>query len=252
MPSIATHNVLVIGGTSGIGLALAHLLPPQGTTLTVASSNPDRVSSTVSSLQTAFPAAKIFGQVIDLSGTDVEDKLTKLFEAVVSETGRKLDHVVNTANSFKPIQLATSTYDTLLKTGHYTFIVPYLIAKLLPNYVTQSHTSSLTITTGRLGQRPIKGLSVISGSSSAVLGIGRGLALDLAPIRVNVVSPGIVDTPLIAGTGMRDAYIEHGAKESPLGKVGTAEEVAEAYLYLMRDTNTTGEVVNTNSGILIA
>lgn len=84
--------------------------------------------------------------------------------------------------------------------------------------------------------------------------MARNLAVDLKPIRVNVVSPGIVDTPLWDGPltpeqkeGMFKAY----AAKLPTGRVANAEDIAEAYIYLMKDGNATGRVVTTDSGALL-
>ena len=81
----------------------------------------------------------------------------------------------------------------------------------------------------------------------------RGMALDLKPIRVNLISPGAVETPLWDGMS-KEAYAalkESVAKASTTGVIGRPEDVAESYMGLLRDNNITGSVVSTNSGALL-
>jgi NAD(P)-dependent dehydrogenase (short-subunit alcohol dehydrogenase family) len=77
----------------------------------------------------------------------------------------------------------------------------------------------------------------------------RNLAVDLQPIRVNLVSPGAVDTELWGPN--RESLIAQFSKTAFMGRVATADEVAESYVYLMKDTNATGSTVSTNGGVLL-
>lgn len=81
----------------------------------------------------------------------------------------------------------------------------------------------------------------------------RGLALDLQPIRVNLVSPGAVDTELWKGMpeDAKKGMFEELAKKTPVGGVGKIEDVAESYLYLMKDRNVTGAMISTSGGHLL-
>ena len=83
----------------------------------------------------------------------------------------------------------------------------------------------------------------------------RGLALDLKPIRVNLVSPGAVDTELWAHAGMSDeqkqGYFKETEKKMPTGKVPDASDIAESYLYALKDGNLTGSMISTNGGSLL-
>jgi NAD(P)-dependent dehydrogenase (short-subunit alcohol dehydrogenase family) len=124
---------------------------------------------------------------------------------------------------------------------------PLLLAKLLPRYITPGYQSSLTLTTGAASDKPLPNWSLIGGFLTGLQGLTRNLALDLKPLRVNVVSPGPVATPYLGPPSVADQFKEH----TTLGKIGTPEEVAEAYLYLMKDTNVTGSMISTNSGALL-
>lgn len=81
----------------------------------------------------------------------------------------------------------------------------------------------------------------------------RGLALDLKPIRVNLVSPGVVDTDLWAGMSQeqKEGMFKTFEEKLATGKVGQVEDVAEAFLYAMKDKNLTGSLISTNGGGLL-
>lgn len=87
----------------------------------------------------------------------------------------------------------------------------------------------------------------MAGYLTGLRGLIRNLALDWKSLRVNLVSPGVVDTPLWGPQGVSEAI----KKSTALGKVGTIEEVDGAYVYLMKDTNATGSCISTNGGSLL-
>lgn len=96
------------------------------------------------------------------------------------------------------------------------------------------------------------GWSVTAFVASGLLGLARNLAMDLKPVRVNAVEPGFVDTGLWESTGFtpeqKAVELKKVAEKVPTGRPGQVEDVAEAYLYLMKDRNATGEIVKTRSG----
>jgi NAD(P)-dependent dehydrogenase (short-subunit alcohol dehydrogenase family) len=249
MPSIAGQFILVIGGSSGIGLGVAKLALADGVQVAIASSNQTRVASAVEGLQSRFPDGKIAGYQVDLSGEDAEVRLETLLAEVTAGAANRLDHIVYTAGD----QLALKTIhevdlDFIRKAGHLRFVVPLLSAKLANRFLKPSTRSSLILTTGSISQKPLQHWSVIASYATGLHGMTRNLALDLQPIRVNLVSPGPVATPLW-GDGVEAQ--EAAAKHSLTGTIATPEEVAEAYIYLMKDTSTTGICVSTSSGGLL-
>ncbi|KAI0849687.1 putative short chain dehydrogenase/ reductase [Daldinia vernicosa] len=252
MPPIAGQTLLVIGGTSGIGAAVAKLAAAEGLDVSVASSNPSRVQAAVEAIRDAVvpgARARIRGYVCDVNHDDAESSLEQLLSDVTNANGRPLDHVVYTAVALDDVRpVADVNMKYLRDSMQFGYVAPLLIAKLAPRYVNQSYKSSLTFTSGRVAERPVKGMTVASGWGASLFGTTRGLALDLAPVRVNLVSPGATDTK----SGEEWArWVDMMAKTSLLGKIGTPEEVAEAYIYLMKDTNSTGSCVSTNGGILV-
>ncbi|PKX91197.1 oxidoreductase, short chain dehydrogenase/reductase family [Aspergillus novofumigatus IBT 16806] len=220
MPSIKNSTVVIFGGSSGIGYGVADKCLSEGAIVHISSSNASRITQAVSSLKEKYPEGQVIGHTCDLSLPDVEQRLVKLFE----ETG-SCDHIVYTAGDALAVRpLKDLDLQFIQKAGHIRFDVPLLVAKL--------------------ALRP--DWAVVAGYAAGLHGMVPGLALDMKPLRVNFVSPGPVKTGLFP-----DEVAEMLAKKTTLGKVGTVEEVAEAYVYLMKDTNATGSCVSTNSGSLL-
>ncbi|KAI1777154.1 putative short chain dehydrogenase/ reductase [Hypoxylon cercidicola] len=253
MPPIAGHIVLIIGGSSGIGAAVAKLAAAEGLDVLIASSNPRRVEAAVLQIRAAVPGARVRGFVCDVDHDDAESSLEQLLaDARAACGGEPLDHVVYTAaatDGVRPVAEVSARY--LRESVQFSFVVPLLVGKLAPRYVRQACTSSLTFTGGRLGERPAKGMAVASAWAASLLGTARGLALDLTPVRVNLVAPGATGAEMLRTGEERGQRVRTMAESSLLGKIGTPEEIAEAYIYLMKDTNSTGSCVSTNGGALV-
>ncbi|KAF4625197.1 hypothetical protein G7Y89_g12971 [Cudoniella acicularis] len=214
-------------------------------------SNAARVDNAVKKIQAAIPQANISGFTVDVSQDDVEAGLEKLFADVTKAIGRPLDHIVYTAVRLDFRLLQNVTIEFLRSDAQFLFNVPILIAKIAPKHMKQSHTSSITFTSGQIAEKPYKGLAVASGWGAALIGLTRSFALDLAPIRVSLVSPGTTDTETQGPEEVRAKRMAEVAKTALLDKVGTPEEVGEAYIYLMKDNNNTGSVVISSGGSLL-
>ena len=132
-------------------------------------------------------------------------------------------------------------------------LAPVVIAKLAPRFLKPHWTSSIIYTGGSVGEKPVKGYAAGAGWAASLHGTVRSLALEMAPVRVNLVSPGAVVTEMWGPEGeARDRIAAAAAARLLLGKAGTPEEVGEAYIYLMKDTNNTGSNMTTNGGALIS
>jgi NAD(P)-dependent dehydrogenase (short-subunit alcohol dehydrogenase family) len=188
MPSISGQSILVIGGTSGIGFAVAKLALKENVRVTIASSNETKVNTAVDKLRSAFSHDQITGHVVKLGGEETEAQLDKLLIDVTASG--PLDHVVYTAGSpvLRPFQEIDFKY--VQESGRLGLSAQLLLAKLVRRYVKDGYTSSLILTGGQVGEKPYKGWTVYAAYASALYGMTRNLALDLAPIRVNLVSPG--------------------------------------------------------------
>ena len=113
-----------------------------------------------------------------------------------------------------------------------------------------AQTGSITLTSGLYAHRPVKGTSLITAFNGAVEHLARGLAVDLAPIRVNTVTAGFIDTE--AWEAMSDEMKQGVTAKQVIPRPGLPEEVAEAYLYFMRASYTTGQVSVVDGGGLFA
>ncbi|KAK9235747.1 hypothetical protein V1525DRAFT_409021 [Lipomyces kononenkoae] len=249
MPSISGQKILVIGGSSGIGAAVAKLAAVEGISASIASSNATRVENAINKIESAVPNARIAGYTCDVNQDDVESRLEKLFTTVTSDG--PLDHIIYTAGVFNIRPITDVTVEYLRSSIQFGFVAPLIIAKLAPRFMNNSYTSSLIFTSGRIAEKPMKGATVVAGVATGLFGITKTLALDLAPIRVNLVSPGTTDTEMQGSGEQRAQRMSMAAKMSLLGKVGTPEEVGEAYIYLMKDSNNTGSCVSTSGGALL-
>jgi NAD(P)-dependent dehydrogenase (short-subunit alcohol dehydrogenase family) len=242
LPATLTNKkVVILGGTSGIGLEVARQAVAQGAEVIIASSSPDRVKQAVDELNETAPAIKATGQSLDLSD---EFAIELFFQQLGA-----LDHLVYTAaDSLRLNELAT----TDLQAARHAFELRFWSALAAVKYAAPGIRTggSITLTTGIAGQRPHKGWVVVSGIAASIEGLTRALAVELAPIRVNCVSPGVVRTNLwqTMTEAARDTmYQEIGAKLLT-GRVGEPQEVAQTYLYLMQQPYSTGQIVIVDGG----
>lgn len=111
-------------------------------------------------------------------------------------------------------------------------------------------TGSIVLTGGVSTDRPARGAWITNIGTAAAEQSARALALDLAPVRVNAISPGWTDTPMwdaILGPGKNEAFADVAAK-LPVGRIATASEAADAVLFLMNNAAITGEIVHVDGG----
>jgi NAD(P)-dependent dehydrogenase (short-subunit alcohol dehydrogenase family) len=113
---------------------------------------------------------------------------------------------------------------------------------------------SITICTGVGVARPRRGGAIVAAAAGASEVLARAVALEVAPIRVNVIRPGLVDTPLLARMAgeHRDSMIASQSKRIPLGRIAQPEEIAHAILFLMSNTYITGSTLTIDGGVSLA
>jgi NAD(P)-dependent dehydrogenase (short-subunit alcohol dehydrogenase family) len=233
-------RVLVLGGSSGIGLAVAQQAAAQGAQVVIASSNPDRVQEAVRTLGVAAG-----GRIVDLFS---ESSIQDFFADFFAELG-DIDHLVFTAGD--TLQLGEIAA-TNLEQAHRAFDLRYWAALAAVKYGSPHirRGGSIVLTTGVAGRRPHKGWALGASVTSAVEGLTRALAVELAPLRVNAVSPGVVRTNLWKNMTEeeRDTMYENVGKNLLVGRVGEVEDIAHAYLYLMQESYSTGQIVVVDGG----
>jgi NAD(P)-dependent dehydrogenase (short-subunit alcohol dehydrogenase family) len=246
-------HVLVIGGSSGIGLAVAEGALASHARVTISSSSPSKIAAAVSSLQSSHPNHNVTGIPADLGNpSSLEPSLDSLFRSAVAANGT-VHHVVFTAaDSLSLGGLDAVTPDLIHMAAHMRMVVPVMLAKVAARHLPRDRHSSLTITSGCVADKPTAGWGVISFLAGGLVSLARALAVDLAPVRVNVVQCGYTDTPLWGTEGKdREAMVAALEAKMLTGKFGQVEDVAEAYLWVMRDGNVTGTVAKTDGGVLL-
>lgn len=232
------QRILVIGGTSGIGRGVARLAAHVGATVHVASRTPHAHDATEGPIPGGWGVHTV----------DVTDptSVAHLFEAVGS-----VDHVfaANGAVVFgavadTPREAARVALDTRL-------IGAYDIARIALPFIRSG--GSLTFTSGYSVQRQLAGVALGSASMAGLEVFVRALALEFAPIRVNVVRPGPIDTPWFraAAAGGDSTLLERVAAGIPLKRLGTSDEAASAALFAMSNTFVTGAAIPVDGGASI-
>ncbi|KAJ4290391.1 hypothetical protein N0V90_010607 [Kalmusia sp. IMI 367209] len=250
-------RVLVIGGSTGIGYGVAEAALEHGALVAISSSSNSRIQAAADKLKNAYPsyASNVHGLTVDLSNNDtLEQELDSILKRTTQTLGGKLDHVIFTAaDALAPMKLSEMSVDRIIKAGTLRWMAPLLLAKYLPTYMDASYRSSYTITTGGISEKPIPDWSVIAAYAGGHHSMVRNLALDLKPIRVNGVSPGVVDTTLWRmSPEEKEGFFEMCKKSLLTGRVPTAEDVAESYVAIMKDWNMDATVVRTDGGSTVA
>jgi NAD(P)-dependent dehydrogenase (short-subunit alcohol dehydrogenase family) len=160
-----------------------------------------------------------------------------------------IDHLVTAAAGTvrgKVVDLPVSAARELFESkywGQY-HCVKYAAPQLRPG-------GSIVLFSGWISRKPMVGVSTLAAVDGAIEALARTLALELAPIRVNAVTPGMIDTPLWAARLTPEQQRAHFAsvgKALPVGRPGTAEDVAHAVIFLMENGFTTGAILDVDGG----
>ena len=232
------QRVVVIGGTSGIGRAVAEAALADGATVVVASSNGANVEAAAARL-----GAGASGAVVDVKD---EASIAAFFEGHGA-----LDHLVYTAGDWGPhlmpgpiqaLDIAATQEGLKVRFWGALLAVKHAASRLSAN-------GSITLTSGVLVHRPPKGQPLVAAFGGAVEHLARGLAVDLAPIRVNAVCPGLVLTDTLAQAPAE--MIGQMTGRTLLARPASLDEAVQAYLYAMRGGYTTGQVLIVDGGGLL-
>jgi NAD(P)-dependent dehydrogenase (short-subunit alcohol dehydrogenase family) len=219
-------------------LAVARLALDQGASVVVASNQSETVDCVREDLA---PFGDVSGQALDVTS---EDAIREFFEHV-----GLFDHLVYTAGENLPLGPVVSTD---IRRARARFDVRYWGAYASAKYGVASirEGGSVVLTSGFSATRPMPRWSSQASIQSAVEGLTRCLALEFAPIRVNCVSPGLSRTPRwnAMPDDVRQNLFELEELRVPLRRLGTAEELALAYIYFMENTYATGNVLNVDGG----
>lgn len=232
-------RVVVLGGTNGIGRAVAQAAQEEGATVTVASSSAARLKDARGWLAPNSKAVKA-----DLAN---EEEIKQLFGEM-----QPFDHLVYTAG--EPLLIGMLA-DLDLTAVRRFFEVRFWGAYAAARYAAPLLRSngSITFSSGTASQRPGPGQSALASALAGIEGLTRAFAIELAPLRVNVVVPDVIGTDLWSGMdeASRTQFYADASARLPLGRVGEAGEVAQAYLYAMRQQFMTGQSIFVDGGRML-
>jgi len=236
--SLENRKVVVVGGSSGIGLATAANLAAAGAHVIIASRSPEKLES----------ARRSIPKPIETRALDTRG------ESAVSTFFNNLgcfDHLVISASdavfgAFLEVPIASVQEFLDSK-----FWGAYRVARYAAPHL--SKNGSITFFSGAASQRGTPGLAAGSAINAAIEALGRSLAVELAPIRVNTVAPGLIATPVwdtLMSPGQKDAFFKDASAKLPVRRIGTPEEIAHSVRYLIENTYTTGTVLFPEGGYL--
>ncbi|MEZ9776988.1 SDR family oxidoreductase [Vibrio sp. 10N.261.54.A5] len=216
------RTFVIIGGTSGIGKALAMKLRNENNTVHIASRHTG----------------------VDISN---EKSVCEYFESIGA-----FDHLVITAGSYAPAGKVTDVAIADAKAAFDTkFWGSLNVAKHAARYMTPN--GSITLTTGMLSRKVVAGTYVKTAINAALESVTKVLAKELSPIRVNAVSPGLTVTEAYKNMddSARSTMYDNAKNNLPAGKVGEAKDIAMGYLFAINNPYVTGSIIDIDGGALL-
>lgn len=236
---LRAKRAVIIGGTSGIGFAVAEAALREHAEVVVVSSKPENVDAAIKRLSDG-----VKGFAVDVRN---ERDVSTFFERLGS-----FDHLVFTAGDWETMASPPLAELDLERAGK-AFAVRFwgALACIKHAHKSISPAGSITLTDGMISQRPRRGAALATAMTGAIEHLTRALALELAPVRVNAVCPGAVRTEVWNSIpeDKREERFRKMTERVPLARIGEPPEIAEAYLYLMRGSYTTGQVLRVEGGM---
>ena len=234
-PALAGQTVVVIGGSAGIGFETARLARAEGARLILAGRNPERLQDAASELGALSSAAFDATDFIQL-------------ERFFNELPAPIDHVLVTGPGPYYAPLAEFDFENARRDVEAHLFLPLQVARHAANKVRPGGT--LLFMSGTGGRHTAKGFALISALTAAMPAMTKNLALELAPVRVNLIAAGFVDTPLSASLlgNQLDARREQLRNTLPIGRVVGPADIAALAVHLMTNPAVTGATYDIDGG----
>ena len=249
-----SNNALIVGGSSGVGqavaaLALTHLSNPH---VIIVSSNPDRIKATLETLRKPNSSAKVDGIVQDLSNFDSSQAdVESMLSAASSKFNGKINHIVWTAGDSGVFARPDDTNLDLAKAATVRLYSPLCLEKLALKHMAVDRRSSITLTSGVTVYRPFKGLGNRIAFAGSLRTGTMAMAVEVALICVNFVILGAIKTLALDEAMPNEEAKNAFAQKTLLKTIGDAEDAAEAYLASIRCAYMTGSRINCEGGSLL-
>jgi NAD(P)-dependent dehydrogenase (short-subunit alcohol dehydrogenase family) len=233
---LQNQKIVVIGASQGMGFATAQLLASQGNEIVIASKTREKIEK----------AALEIGGKTKAKTLDFTDELAvkNFFEEV-----GKFDHLVLIGAGLPAWGTFTKLESQALKNAFETkFFGYYYSAKHAIPHLRKD--GSIVMTIGGAARKAIAGTSGVAAVNGAILAMGRTMSIELAPLRVNIVSPGLVDTPAYnwMDEEQKSAFFKQMGGQLPVGRVGKPEEVAHVIETVLDNNYITGSVIDVDGG----
>jgi len=235
--SLKNQTVVVIGGSSGIGLGCAKAALDAGAKVIIASRSGEKLSA----------AATTLGGEVETHQLDFTDPTQ--VEALFAQLP-PFDHLLLPAVELQPGAMLEQEVETSRASFDSKFWGPYYCAKFAAPKLTAG--GSILFVSGVAGRKPLPGFTALAAACGAIDVLTKQLAMELAPIRVNCLAPGVIDTPALdkVPAEQREAFKQGCIAQLSIKHIGTSEEVAHAALYMMENSYTTGVVLNVDGGFV--
>jgi len=232
--NLSGQKVVVVGGSSGIGLSTAAMAKQNGAEVTIASRSAEKLKAAADKIGVKAIAADVTS----------DDSVANLFKQCGA-----VDHVVVTAAQLKTGPFKNVSMDDARSTMEGKFWGAWRCARSAEI----RSGGSLTLVSGFLSIRPRPGSAIVGSTNGALESLTRALALELAPVRVNCVSPGLIDTPIRAAMpeAARKEMLAKTAAALPVKRVGEGEDIALQILAFMANGFATGSIVYLDGGGLV-
>jgi NAD(P)-dependent dehydrogenase (short-subunit alcohol dehydrogenase family) len=241
--SLSDQRIVVVGGASGIGLAVAKAAYVQGSRVALIGRNRDRLQAAIREL----------GPGVAIAAADAGDPRAM---ATALSSWRPIDHLVlTTSASASGLGVQKSMTDMALDAAH-AFFHGKFWSQFTAAQAALSHlspTASITFTSGVASRKGLPNHTIIAANNAAIEALAKQLAREIAPRRVNVVAPGLTATGVYdhLPPAERQAFFAHVTGRLPIPRPATPDEIATAYVFAMTSTYLTGAVIDVDGGLLV-